>query len=54
MLEMLVLRKQGLAAIGTNGKLNVGQFMETVATQGVDTLPVGAGPISLDPLTAII
>ena len=35
--------QEGLAAIGTNGKLNVGQFMETLATQGVDALPVGAG-----------
>ncbi|MDC6463672.1 N-acetylmuramoyl-L-alanine amidase [bacterium] len=30
--------QEGIAAIGTNGNLNVGQFMETVATQGADTL----------------
>ena len=39
---MLVLRKQ-LHAIGTDGKLNVSQFMETVATQGADTVNLGAG-----------
>ena len=30
--------QEGIAAIGTNGNLNASQFMETVATQGADTL----------------
>ena len=34
---------EAVAAIGTDGKLNVSQFMETLATQGADTLHVGAG-----------
>ena len=34
---------EAVAAIGTDGKLNVSQFMETVATQGAVTLNLDAG-----------